>query len=359
MMPAPVPSADLLPPILERYWGYTRFRPLQREAMDAVLHGRDSLLVLPTGGGKSLCFQAPALVREGLALVISPLISLMKDQVDTLVANGVAGGVPEQRDGRGRPHRGDGRPEGRALSPAVCRARAHRWARAAAGSPGCSAPARSASSPSTRPTASATGATTSGPSTGSSARCAPSSRRSASTPSPRRRPSRVRHDIVQQLGLRDAVTLVGSFDRPNLPVPRLAAHLAARRRFCRCSRATGEAGIIYCPTRRDVDDLAGWLADEGLRARPYHAGLSDEERHAQPGRLPERVGGHRRRHGGLRHGHRPLRRPVRDSRRCAAVARALPAGSRPRRPRRPGGRVRADRVGGRLPAVARDPQQER
>src|SRR5690606_8485060 len=81
---------ESLPDILERYWGYTAFRPLQREAMDAVVEGRDSLLVLPTGGGKSLCFQAPALVRDGLALVISPLISLMKDQVDTLVSNGVA-----------------------------------------------------------------------------------------------------------------------------------------------------------------------------------------------------------------------------------------------------------------------------
>src|SRR6476469_5238948 len=58
--------------------------------MDAILAGRDSLVVLPTGGGKSLCFQAPALVRDGLALVVSPLISLMKDQVDTLVGNGVA-----------------------------------------------------------------------------------------------------------------------------------------------------------------------------------------------------------------------------------------------------------------------------
>ncbi|MDH4066042.1 MAG: DEAD/DEAH box helicase, partial [Acidobacteriota bacterium] len=76
-------------PVLERYWGYTSFRPLQREAMEAVVDGRDSLLVLPTGGGKSICFQAPALIRDGLALVISPLISLMKDQVDTLVANGV------------------------------------------------------------------------------------------------------------------------------------------------------------------------------------------------------------------------------------------------------------------------------
>src|SRR5688572_28939586 len=74
---------------LARYWGYSSFRPLQREAMEAVIEGRDSLVALPTGGGKSLCFQAPALVRPGLAVVISPLISLMKDQVDTLVGNGV------------------------------------------------------------------------------------------------------------------------------------------------------------------------------------------------------------------------------------------------------------------------------
>ena len=74
---------------IARYWGYTTFRPLQREAMAAVLADRDSLVVLPTGGGKSLCFQAPAVVRPGLALVVSPLISLMKDQVDTLVGNGV------------------------------------------------------------------------------------------------------------------------------------------------------------------------------------------------------------------------------------------------------------------------------
>src|SRR6187455_2020162 len=74
---------------LERYWGYTSFRPLQREAMAAILSGRDSTVVLPTGGGKSLCFQAPAVIRDGLAVVVSPLISLMKDQVDTLVGNGV------------------------------------------------------------------------------------------------------------------------------------------------------------------------------------------------------------------------------------------------------------------------------
>src|SRR5262245_65241311 len=75
--------------ILQRYWGYAEFRPLQREAMQAVLDGRDSLIVLPTGGGKSLCFQAPALLMPGLAVVVSPLISLMKDQVDALIDCGV------------------------------------------------------------------------------------------------------------------------------------------------------------------------------------------------------------------------------------------------------------------------------
>ena len=79
--------------VVARCWGHTPFRPLQREAMEAVLAGRDSIVVLPTGGGKSLCFQAPAVVRDGLAVVVSPLISLMKDQVDTLVGNGVPAGV--------------------------------------------------------------------------------------------------------------------------------------------------------------------------------------------------------------------------------------------------------------------------
>ena len=80
---------------IARYWGYTTLRPLQREAMDAILAGRDSLVVLSTDGGKSLCFQAPAVVRPGLALIVSPLISLMKDQVDTLVGNGVPAGLLE------------------------------------------------------------------------------------------------------------------------------------------------------------------------------------------------------------------------------------------------------------------------
>src|SRR5947209_16721161 len=75
---------------MARHWGFTTLRPLQEQAMQAVLEGRDSLVVLPTGGGKSLCYQAPAVYRGGTTVVISPLIALMKDQVDALRACGIA-----------------------------------------------------------------------------------------------------------------------------------------------------------------------------------------------------------------------------------------------------------------------------
>jgi ATP-dependent DNA helicase RecQ len=263
---------------LERYWGYTSFRPMQREAMEAILAGQDSLVVLPTGGGKSLCFQAPAVLGDGLALVVSPLISLMKDQVDTLVGNGVAAacyhsGMPAEarrevaagvRDGRFRllyvaPERlvGDGsdgflarfderpprfvaideahcisqwghdfRPEYRQLS----RLR-ERWAALSFHAY----------------TATAT--------------------------------SRVRQDIETQLGLRSPSVLVGSFDRPNL-LYRVFARAQLKSQLQEIlARHRGEAGIVYCQSRREVDALAAWLAGAGLRARAYHAGLDDETRH--------------------------------------------------------------------------------
>src|SRR4051812_20811784 len=97
--------SDTLTETVHRVWGFSTFRPLQREAMDAIVASRDSVVVLPTGGGKSLCFQAPAVASErGLALVISPLISLMKDQVDGLRVDGVAAAYlnstlqPRERD---------------------------------------------------------------------------------------------------------------------------------------------------------------------------------------------------------------------------------------------------------------------
>ena len=264
--------------VLERYWGYTSFRPLQEDAMQAILHDRDSLVVMPTGAGKSLCFQAPALVRDGLAVVVSPLISLMKDQVDTLVGNGVAAAcyhsalqpseksdvasgiregrysllyvAPERLVGEGsdgfanlvgrRPlsfvavdeahcisqwgH--DFRPEYRQLASLR-----DRW-------PGISLHAY---------TATAT--------------------------------ARVRRDIIEQLGLHDPVELVGSFDRPNL-VYRVLPRATLKKQITEIlKRHQGQAGIVYCQSRKEVDALAEWLSEERVRAVPYHAGLDDETRH--------------------------------------------------------------------------------
>src|SRR5262249_25900864 len=88
MSPPRSSLGDLLA-VVEKHWGFRTFRPLQESAMRAVLDGRDSLVVLPTGGGKSLCYQAPAVLRGDTTVVVSPLISLMKDQVDGLQACGV------------------------------------------------------------------------------------------------------------------------------------------------------------------------------------------------------------------------------------------------------------------------------
>jgi ATP-dependent DNA helicase RecQ len=270
-------SRDGLLEVLERYWGYTSFRPLQLEAMSAVLDVRDSVVVLPTGGGKSLCFQAPALVRPGLGVVVSPLLSLMKDQVDTLVGNGVPAalynstlGSDEKaavlagvREGRYRllyvsPERIAG--EGSdgflakiagagvsfvAVDEAHCisqwghdfRPEYRQLARLRSVFPNVSLHAF---------TATAT--------------------------------ARVRRDIASQLELRAPLELVGSFDRPNL-VYRVLPRASLKRQIQDVlARRAGQAGIIYCSSRREVDALAAWLSEIGVRARPYHAGLSDHER---------------------------------------------------------------------------------
>ncbi|HJU44683.1 MAG TPA: DNA helicase RecQ [Vicinamibacterales bacterium] len=264
--------------ILEHVWGFSSFRPLQREAMDAVVNRRDSLLVLPTGGGKSLCFQAPAMALDGLAIVVSPLISLMKDQVDTLVGNGVPAAcynsaMPAEqksevarglREGKYRllyvaPERlvgegGDGFQNLLSMRPIsfVAVDEAHcisQWghdfrpeyrqlARLRDRWPEVSLHAF---------TATATG--------------------------------RVRKDIISQLGLRDAVELVGSFDRPNL-IYRVLARSSLKTQILEVlERHRGQAGIIYCTSRKEVEALAQWLQDTGWRARPYHAGMADDERH--------------------------------------------------------------------------------
>ncbi len=269
-------QTEFLHETVRRVWGYDRFLPLQAEAIAAIMEGRDSVVVLPTGGGKSLCYQAPAVHLKRLAVVVSPLIALMKDQVDGLreagvpaaylnssqtqaeradVFRGLSAGLyqllyvaPErlvmdgfaERLARARPaflavdeahcisqwgH--DFRPEYRQL--AILRQRF----------PGLAVHAYTATA----------------------------------TP-------QVRGDIVAELRLVNPLVLVGSFDRPNLVyrvrprTDRLAQVLAA------IGRHRGQAGIVYCTRRAEVEELTAALTRRGFRAVRYHAGLPDEERRA-------------------------------------------------------------------------------
>ncbi|HEX7086810.1 MAG TPA: DNA helicase RecQ [Vicinamibacterales bacterium] len=281
-MGAETAGVDALASVLQKYWGFASFRPLQREAMEAVLAGRDSLLVLPTGGGKSICFQAPALVPDGpgdpLALVISPLIALMKDQVDGLVTAGVpaaalhSGQSPAERQaaldlvrsGACRllyvaPERAVGDAAG--SFAALVGTRRIRYV--AIDEAHCISQWGHNFRPEYRQLAALRDRFPGVSLHGFTATATP----------------RVRRDICEQLRLADPAVFVGSFDRPNLTyrvVPRtsLRGQLLAILR-----RHPGEAGIIYCLSRREVDELAAWLLGEGIRVRPYHAGLADEDRH--------------------------------------------------------------------------------
>jgi ATP-dependent DNA helicase RecQ len=260
--------------VLARHWGFSSLRPLQREAMDAALRGRDTLVVMPTGGGKSLCYQAPALVRDSLTVVVSPLISLMKDQVDGLVACGVSAMQfnssqqgAEQREVERALVSGALRllfvsPERLALSSfrqLLGRAGVTAFAIDEAH---CISQWGHDFRPEYRQLRELR-------------QLFPSASLHAFTATAT---ERVRRDIVEQLALRDPMELVGSFDRPNLTyriVPR-RDEVAQVEDVIR--RHRGEAGIIYCIRRRDVDTLAAILGRRGYRVAPYHAGLSPELR---------------------------------------------------------------------------------
>ncbi len=275
-MPAGTPSFDDLRAVVARHWGFDSLRPLQDEAMRAALDGRDSLVVMPTGGGKSLCYQAPAVAKGGTTVVVSPLIALMKDQVDALRACGVAAAqidsslsdeerfVAEHDLSMGdvrllfvSPERlvsGDLHVKLRragvhtfAIDEAHCishwghdfRPEYRQLARLRDFFPDAAVHAYTATATDT-----------------------------------------VRRDIIAQLDLRDPAVLVGDFDRPNLTY-RVTARLDELRQVGEVlDRHKGEAGIIYCLRRRDVDSLAASLQRRGVNALPYHAGLSPEERSA-------------------------------------------------------------------------------
>jgi len=259
---------------LKQYWGFDSFLPLQEESVRSVCDGRDSIVVLPTGGGKSICFQAPALIMSGLAIVVSPLISLMKDQVDGLLECGVPSArldstlsAEERRSVFGKIKNSELKllylsPERIVLDNFVEFLRGIKVSFIAVDEAHCV----SMWGHDFRPEYRQLGVLKSQfPKIAFHAYTATATRQ-------------VREDIALQLRLNDPNILVGSFDRPNLvykAVPR-ANRLA---QVCGVlDRHKGETGIIYCIRRADVDSLCAKLKERGYRALPYHAGMQDCER---------------------------------------------------------------------------------
>jgi len=260
--------------ILKRYWGYSGFRPLQKEAMECVLHGRDSIVILPTGGGKSLCFQAPAIALPRPTLVISPLISLMKDQLDALAECGVAAGrLDSSLSAREKAavfqRLRDGELKLLYVSPERLLLEGFLDSLK---SIGISAIAID------------------------EAHCVSMWGHDFRQEYRRLRVLRkifpdvpigaytatatveVRRDIAAQLGLANPEVLIGDFDRPNLiyRVRRRANAISQIREVI--NRHPGESGIIYCIRRSDVDEMTVTLARNGCSAVPYHAGMTDADR---------------------------------------------------------------------------------
>jgi ATP-dependent DNA helicase RecQ len=259
---------------LERHFGYDRFRPLQREIISDALAGRDVLVLMPTGGGKSLCFQLPALTREGLTIVVSPLISLMKDQVDALQTSGIpATYLNSTLDRQGAVarwrglHRGEYRmlyvaPERLMLDTFLERAVNWNIAQFAIDEAHCISEWGHDFRPEYRELKKLR---THFPDVPMMALTATAT-------------ERVRADIVKQLKLREARCYVASFNRPNLTyrvVPK-AAPYEQLLTFIR-SRPN-DSGIVYCASRKSADSLARNLSEDDVSAKPYHAGLTGAER---------------------------------------------------------------------------------
>ncbi|MCH7704812.1 MAG: RecQ family ATP-dependent DNA helicase [Planctomycetes bacterium] len=256
------------------YWGFNALRPMQEEAIQATLSGRDSVVVLPTGGGKSLCYQVPPVVADRTDIVVSPLISLMKDQVDGLRACGYPAtaihsglsGEEKDRNARDLP---TGRfrlifvsPE-RLLTEAFLSFAERLNVRAfAIDEAHCISHWGHDFRPEYRKLATLK-------------QRFPKASVHAYTATATQR---VREDIAAQLHLRDPVMLVGTFDRPNLiyrVVPRLDVYSQVIEVV---RRHDGEGIIVYCLSRKDTEAMADTLRNARIDARAYHAGLSAAER---------------------------------------------------------------------------------
>ena len=260
--------------LLKQYFGFTSFRPFQQEIIRDALAGKDVFALLPTGGGKSLCFQLPAMARPGLTVVVSPLIALMKDQVDGLQASGVPATFLNSSlaPGESRPrlrglHQGEYRllyvaPE-RLMLPGFL-SDLQRWNLnlLAIDEAHCISEWGHDFRPEYRQLAELR-------------RLFPTVPWMALTATATQR---VRQDILTHLALREPACYVASFNRPNLTYRVFAKDQPYAQVLQFLRKRPRESGIVYCQARKTAETLAGRLNEDGVCAKPYHAGLTPEDR---------------------------------------------------------------------------------
>lgn len=260
--------------VLQKTFGYDNFRPLQLAAIQSLIKGRDNLVLMPTGGGKSLCFQVPALIREGVGIVVSPLISLMHDQVQALQTNGIAAAyynsslsLSESRQVLTKFHQNALdllyiAPE-RLMSPSFLeRLKDIPIALFAIDEAHCV----SQWGPDFRPEYLQLGKLK---------LLFPHIPIIALTATADKQ---TRVDIREKLNLKQVDFHLGSFNRPNIQYTVLEKHQPFKQLLQFISAHQGETGIVYSLTRNRVEEIAEKLVQQGISARAYHAGLSNAAR---------------------------------------------------------------------------------